>query len=181
MKSKKLPKNLMEYLQKGRDLYNKGKKEEALVELLKIPASKKFHAPTYYLIASIYSELDKPEDTITYLKPVIKRRGPYQVWAYSLMGRIYEKMGENEQAERYYEKAFQGSPDYSPFLDQLIDLKKRMNKISSMERIMRYHIPYDVRNIKKWEFLLEIYEQINDPYNIEVCRKNIQRLKALGI
>lgn len=181
MKSKKLPKNLLEYLQKGRDLYNKGKKEEALVELLKIPASKKFHAPTYYLIASIYSEANKIEDTITYLKPVIKRRGPYQVWAYSLMGRIYEKMGENDQAELYYEKAFQGSPDYTPFLDQLIEIKKRMNKISSIDRIIRYHIPYDVRNIKKWELLLEIYEQKNDLHNIELCRNNIQRLKELGI
>ncbi len=177
----KLPKNLLEFLQKGRDLYNSGRKEEALKELLKIPANKRFHAPTYYLIAVIYSELEKHEEAIRFLNPIIKRRGPYQVWAYSLKGRIHEKNGEFEKAEICYENAFNGSPDYTPFLDQLIEIKKRMNKITSIERILRYHIPYDVRNIKKWELLLDIYEQKKDIHNIEVCKSNIENLKALGI
>lgn len=181
MKSLKLPKNLRIFLQKGRELYNSGKKEEALTELLKIPANKKFHVPTYYLIGVIYSEFDKREEAVKYLDPIIKKGGPYRVWAYSLKGKIHEKNGEIDKAELCYEKAFQGSPDYAPFLDQLIELKKRTNKLASIERILRYHIPFDVRNIKKWELLLQIYEQKKDQHNIEVCRTNIERLKALGI
>ena len=67
--------------------------------------------PAYMLLAELYQQLNKPKDSIQRLQDLLKQN-PKNVQAMTLIGMIQSQLGNNDEAQRFYEDALKIATNY---------------------------------------------------------------------
>ena len=113
--------------EKGIDLFNENKKEEAIVEYKKALKIQPDFLPATFNIAIALGDIGKFKEAEKILLNVVKNDASI-VETYNSLGYVYYKQGNFEKAKQNFEKAIELKPDFKQAKVSLEILKKQMKK-----------------------------------------------------
>jgi uncharacterized protein (TIGR03032 family) len=111
----KMPETSIEHaaplFEKGADLYNENRKEEALVEYAKALKVQPDYLPATFNMAIALGDLGRFDEAEQVLLDVVERDASI-VETYNSLGYVYYKKGAFEKSQQNFEKAIELKPDY---------------------------------------------------------------------
>jgi len=116
--------------EKGNDLFNDGKKEEAIAEFKKALAIQADYLPATFNMAIALGDLGRFEEAEKVLLDVVENDASI-VETYNSLGYVYYKQGDFAKAKEHFEKALQLKPDYQQAKTSLDVLKREMAKVNA--------------------------------------------------
>lgn len=110
----KMPETTIEraapYFEKGNDLFNENKKEEAIEEFKKALAIQSDYLPATFNMAVALGDLDRFDEALEILQEVIDKDASI-IEAYDSLGYVHYKRGDFKMAKSNYEKVLELNPD----------------------------------------------------------------------
>jgi uncharacterized protein (TIGR03032 family) len=127
----KMPESPLEmaapFFEKGNDLFNENKKEEAIEAFQKAIDIQNDYLPAIFNMAIALGDLDRFDEAEKILLD-IKERDASIVETYNSLGYIYYKKQDLQKAKENFEKAIAIKPDYEQARYSLLALEKEMQK-----------------------------------------------------
>ncbi|AZV47085.1 TIGR03032 family protein [Nautilia sp. PV-1] len=115
------------HFDKGNELYNMNKKEEAIEEFKKALKIQPDFLPATFNIAISLGDLGRFEEAEKILMDVIEKDASIAE-AYNSLGYVYYKMGDYKRAKENFEKALELNPKYEQPKNALIVLEKELKE-----------------------------------------------------
>lgn len=126
----KMPETIIEratpHFDKGNDLYNEGKKEEAIEEFKKALVIQKDFLPATFNMAVALGDLERYEESFKVLQDVIDKDASI-LEAYDSLGFVYYKKGDLENAKKQYEQILKLDSNNKKAQNSLQIVNKELN------------------------------------------------------
>lgn len=115
------------YFDKGNDLFNEGKKEEAAIQFKKALEVQSDHLPATFNLAICLGDLNRYDEAEQILQDVIDKDASI-LGSYDSLGFIYYKKGDFKKAEQQFKKILELDPNNAKAKNSLDVLKREKKK-----------------------------------------------------
>ena len=135
------------------------------------------YQPAYMLLAELYQQMDRPKESLQRLQDLLKQN-PKNVQAMTLIGMIQSQLGNNDEAQRFYEDALKISTNFPLALNNhavlLADVRNRLDDARAEATRARQLVPADpsVADTLGW---IE-YRRANYPEALRLLNESWQKL-----
>jgi uncharacterized protein (TIGR03032 family) len=124
----KMPETTIEraapHFEKGNDLFNENKKDEAIEEFKKALAIQSDYLPATFNMAVALGDLDRFDEALDILNEVIDKDASI-IEAYDSLGYVYYKKGDLKTAKIHYEKMLELNPEHLKAKNALAIIEKK--------------------------------------------------------